>query len=225
MLIKLDNLKLTGNENTRIIRGAIKKFRRHFKVDYPTIPASTSPQGLRPETMSRTKAQYDIDYQNELFNSMLDPDSPAAAWHETYTQAHPYPPGWEATRDAVPTIWAVGQSESVFAAATPPPPWINIMIAAFDIRFTNPTDTKDIRDELGRLRQGAMSFRDLVNQYDKLVQQLPLSSSRSDGVQRDELMNKMNPELRTAVRIHIPNSVTISKAGLIARCEPAVWLY
>ena len=217
MHVHLDSVSLTGNEPPRVIRQTIRLFKSHFTLDYPAVPAATAPQALRPDLLSRTKVKYDVEFQNEKFSTMLDPDSTASAWHEKYTRDHNYPAGWEATRDLVPPMWtATYANEAAFVAAHPPPAWIPTMLAAFETRFVTPTEQKDVVEEMGRLRQTSQPFRQVVDAYDKLHEQLGTTSSRTDGVQRDELLMKMNPELRTQVRIHL-DTTSCTKAQLVAK--------
>ena len=217
MHVHLDSVSLTGNEPPRVIRQTIRLFKSHFTLDYPAVPAANAPQALRADILSRTKVKYDIEFQNEKFATMLDPDSTASAWHDKYTRDHPYPANWEVDRDRVPPMWTVAfPNEAAITAAHPIPTWIAKMLAAFESRFVTPTERKDVVEEMGRLRQTTQPFKQVVDAYDKLHEQLSDSSSRKDGVQRDELLMKMTPELRTQVRIHLATD-TCTKQELVSK--------
>ena len=151
--------------------------------------------GLKPESVSWTEIKYDLARQNLIFSQCLKPGSAAHIWHQQYSRANPFPAGWQAVRDTVPFKWTVAVPNE----------------AAFLARFRTLTQESKIIDRLGRLYQGGKTFKELVDEYDVLAQQLPAASMRGDAIQRDDLKSKMTPKLCAALNIAHPNVAVMTK--------------
>ena len=223
MQVHLDQYNITGKETPLVLKTFVKRVETHFKVDYPNIPAAGG-TALRAESRNKTLVKYDIDYQNSLFGLALAPDDIAASWHQQYTEENAFPPGWEAVRDAIPQIWPVPaagpppalSSATLFEAANPPPTWFHDMLEAFKARFITSSEQTDVLDNLNKLSQKTSSFKTLLDKYDLLMSELPANSRRNDTLQRDDLLGKMNEDLRANVRLHV-DTLTCTKQQLVDR--------